>query len=66
MHKGRGVLVSVQGVSIWGEGGSVSRGFSVGGALCPGGSLSGGSVSRGFSVWGGLCPVGSLSVGVSV
>ena len=51
--------------------GSLSRGVSVRGGLCPGGSLS-----RGVSVWGisvqgslcpgGLCPEGSLSGEISV
>ena len=57
--------------------GSLSRGVSVRGCLCPGVSLSGGSLSMGVlcpgvSLSGGslsmgvLCPGGSLSRGVSV
>ena len=48
--------------------GHMTRGVSVLGGLCPGGTLSRGSLSRGASLSGDLCPggMGSLSRGVSV
>ena len=59
VHRG----VSVQG-DLFSKEGSLSKGVSVQGALCPGGlCLGGGGLSRGVSVWGisvqgGLCQGG--------
>ena len=62
LHRYVSVGFSVRGLC---PGGSLSRGFSVQGGLCPGESLSGGSLSRRVSVQGvsvkGISVQGSLS-----
>ena len=55
--------ISVQGVSVHR---SLSRGISVQGGLCPGGSLSKGVSVQGVYIQRGLCPRGSLSKGFFV